>query len=46
MPVESYYAIAIATLSDFLKNPAPVFQPMRTKTNHFLIFLALGASYI
>ena len=33
--VESNYSIAIATLSDWLKNLAPVFQPMRreTKTN-------------
>jgi len=32
MTVGSYYAIAIATLSDWLKNLAPVFQPMRSKT--------------
>ena len=30
--VESYYVIAIATLSDWLKRLAPVFQPMRIKT--------------
>ena len=36
MTVESNYVIAIATLSDWLKRLAPVFQPMRskTKTNH------------
>ena len=36
MTVESDYMIAIATLSDWLKRLAPVFQPMRskTKTNH------------
>ena len=32
MTVESNYAIATATLSDWLKRPAPVFQPMRRKT--------------
>ena len=32
MTVESTYAIAIATLSDWLKRLAPVFQPMRSKT--------------
>ena len=32
MTVESYYVIAIATLSDWLKRLAPVFQPMRSKT--------------
>ena len=32
MTVESYYVIAIATLSDWLKRLAPVFQPMRRKT--------------
>ena len=32
MTVESNCAIAIATLSDWLKNFAPVFQPMRCKT--------------
>ena len=31
MKVESNYAIAIATLSDWLKRLAPVFQPMRSK---------------
>ena len=33
---ETDYAIAIATRSDWLKNVAPVFQPIRsrTKTNH------------
>ena len=36
MAVESYYAIAIAVLSDWLKSPAPVFQPMETKTNRIL----------
>ena len=32
MTVESSYVIAIATLSDWLKRLAPVFQPMRIKT--------------
>ena len=32
MTVESNYVIAIATLSDWLKRLAPVFQPMRSKT--------------
>jgi len=32
MTVESNYVIAIATLSDWLKSLAPVFQPMRIKT--------------
>ena len=32
MTVESSYAIAIATLSDWLKDLASVFQPMRSKT--------------
>ena len=32
MTVESNYAIAIATLSDWLKSNAPVFQPIRSKT--------------
>ena len=32
MIVESNYAIAIATLSDWLKRLAPGFQPMRSKT--------------
>ena len=32
MTVESNYLIAIATLSDWLKRLAPVFQPMRCKT--------------
>ena len=32
MNVESYHTIAIATLNDWLKNLAPVFQPMRSKT--------------
>ena len=31
MTVENNYAIAIATLSDWLKSLAPVFQPMRSK---------------
>ena len=33
MTVESNYVIAIAMLSDWLKRVAPVFQPMRSKTN-------------
>ena len=32
MTVESNYVIAIATLRDWLKRLAPVFQPMRIKT--------------
>ena len=38
MTVESNYVIAIATLSDWLKRLALVFQPMRikTKTNWFI----------
>ena len=32
MTVERNYVIAIATLSDWLKRLAPVFQPMRSKT--------------
>ena len=32
MTVESNCVIAIATLSDWLKRLAPVFQPMRIKT--------------
>ena len=32
MTVESNYVIAIATLSDWLKRVAPVFQPTRSKT--------------
>ena len=31
MTVESNYVIAIATLSDWHKRVAPVFQPMRSK---------------
>ena len=51
MTVESYYVIAIATLSDWLKRLAPAFQPMRikTKTNRTMyvrvIFPALRESY-
>ena len=36
MTVESNYAIAIATLRDWLENPAPLFQPMRSKTSRTL----------
>ena len=32
MTVESNYVIAIATLCDWLKRVAPVFQPIRSKT--------------
>ena len=32
MTVESNYLIAIATLSDWLKRVAPVFQPLKSKT--------------
>ena len=50
MTVESYYVIAIATLSYWLKRLAPIFQPMRikTKTNGTMyawFFPALRASY-
>ena len=50
LTVESNYEIVIAALSDWLTNPAPAIQPMRSKTytNHILytaIFPALGASY-
>ena len=36
MTVENNYAIAIAKLTDWLKNFAPMFHPMRrkTRTNH------------
>ena len=35
---ERNYATEVAALSDWLKNVAPVFQPMgsKTKTNYFL----------
>ena len=38
MTVKSNYTIATATLSDWSKNLAPVYQPMRrkTKTNRYL----------
>ena len=32
MTAESDYALAIATFGDWLKNLAPLFQPIRTKT--------------
>ena len=32
MTVESKDVIAIGTLNDWLKRPAPVFQPVRSKT--------------
>ena len=35
MTVDSNYVIAIATLSDWLKRVAPVFQPMRSKTKTY-----------
>ena len=35
MTVESYYVIAIATLSDWLKRLAPVFQPITPCTRDF-----------
>ena len=35
MTVESNDAIAIATLSDWLKNIAPVYQPVATCTRNF-----------
>ena len=40
MTVEINYAIAIAMLSDWLKNLAPVFQPMRNKTKNNRSFYA------
>ena len=36
MTVENNSAIAIDTLSDWLKDLEPVFQPMRSKTNRTL----------
>ena len=48
MTVESNDEIAIATLSDWLKKLAPVFQPMTEQNQSHLarvIFLALRASY-
>ena len=38
MTIESSYSMAIATLTDWLKSLAPVFQPMRgkIKTNRIL----------
>ena len=52
MAVKSHYAVAIATLSDWLKKLAPSFQPMRsrskTKTSPHLArvtFPALWTSY-
>ena len=47
MTVESNYVIAIATLSDWLKRLAPVFQPMRSNAvmHVSVIFPALRASY-
>ena len=32
MTVESNYSIAMASLSDWLKNLVPVFQPMKSET--------------
>ena len=32
MTVESNYSIAMAALSDWLKNLVPVFQPMKSET--------------
>ena len=32
MTVESNYAIAISSLSDWFRNLAPVYQPMKRKT--------------
>ena len=32
MTIESNYVIAIAALSDWLKNLAPVYQPLKKKT--------------
>ena len=40
MTVESNYVIAIATLSDWLKILAPVFQPMRSKAKTNLTMYA------
>ena len=36
MTIYSNKAIVVATLSDWLKNLAPVLQPMRSKTNRTL----------
>ena len=36
MAVENYYAMPIATLSDWVKNPVSGFQPTRSKTNRTL----------
>ena len=44
MTVESNYAMAVATLCDWLKNLAPVFQPMRSKTNCTFYALLLPRS--
>ena len=46
MTFETNYAIANATLSDWRKTLAPVFQPMRkkTKTNRTLPALAIFPS--
>ena len=41
MTVESNYVIAIATLCDWLKNLAPVFQPMKSKTKTNCTFCVL-----
>ena len=45
MTVESNHGIAISTLSDWFKNLAPVYQPVRRKTKStkaHAIFLALN----
>lgn len=40
MTVESMYDIVIATLSNWLKNLAPVFQPLRSKAKTSRTFCA------
>ena len=42
MTVESNYVIGIATLNDWLKRLAPVFQPMRSKTKTMYMSHALS----
>ena len=45
MTVESNYVIAIATLRDWLKRLAPVFQPMRIKTKTELQIIATNCDW-
>mgnify|MGYP000536098991 CR=1 FL=1 len=46
MTVESYYVIAIATLSDWLKRLALVFQPIRIKTKTWLQVIARSCDWL